>query len=157
VSGDELMDSELSSALTLAADALFNFRAQFGVELSFSRLCEIYVAVQLELPMPNRGNTRGFDLRSIDGTRYQVKGRDATTLNVDINNFDFDYLVLVNLSEDFRPSGMWKLSAVKLKTLCAARGDFRKFQLTQKAFKQDAIPIDISSLQSVLTNHNAHS
>jgi hypothetical protein len=150
------MDSELSSALIFAADALLRFRAQFGVELSFSRLCEIYVALQLELPMPNRGNTRGFDLRGTDGTRYQVKGRDVTTLNVDINYFDFDYLVLVNLSEDYRPSGMWKVSAEKLRTLCAARGDFRKFQLTQKAFKQTAVPIDISSLQSLLAKDNAH-
>lgn len=106
--------------------------------------------------MPNRGNTRGFDLRGTDGTRYQVKGRDVTTLNVDINYFDFDYLVLVNLSEDYRPSGMWKVSAEKLRTLCAARGDFRKFQLTQKAFKQTAVPIDISSLQSLLAKDNAH-
>jgi hypothetical protein len=104
--------------------------------------------------MPNRGNTKGFDLQGTDGTRYQVKGRDATTLNVDINNFDFDYLVLVNLSEDYRPIGMWKLSAEKLRTLCVARGEFRKFQLTQKVFKQAAVPIDFSPLLSVLTNYN---
>jgi hypothetical protein len=69
-------------------------------------------------------------------SRYQVKGRDVTVLNVDINNFDFDYVVLVKLSEDYRPSGMWKLSMDKIRSPCANREKFRKFQLTQKAFKQ---------------------
>jgi hypothetical protein len=47
MNGDEFMDSKMSLALKLAAYALLSFRAQFGVELSFSRLCEIYVAFQL--------------------------------------------------------------------------------------------------------------
>jgi hypothetical protein len=144
------MDSEVSSALRLSADALLSFRTKFGVDLNFSNLCEIYVALQLALPMPVRGNTKGFDLRGNDGTRYQVKGRGETTQNVDINNFDFDYVVLVNLSEDYLPTGMWKLSMDNFRSLCADRGKFRKFQLTQKAFKQAAVPIDVGSLRSAL-------
>jgi hypothetical protein len=97
------MDSAVSEALRLSADAMYSFRTKFGVELSFSRLCEIYVALQLGLPLPDRDNTQGFDLRGADGTRYQVKGRSAATLNLDINNFEFDYVVLVNLSDDYRP------------------------------------------------------
>ncbi len=62
------MDSDLCSALRLAADALCSFRAKFRVELSVSNLCEIFVALQLGLPMPDRGNTKGFDLRDADGT-----------------------------------------------------------------------------------------
>ena len=102
------------------------------------------------LPMPDRVNTVGFDLRSIDGTRYQVKGRDPTTPNVGFNNFDFDYVVLVNLDEDYRPNGMWKLNADKLRSLCAHRREFRKFQLAQKVFKQAADPIDVNSLRAVV-------
>jgi len=149
------MDSDLCSALRLAADALCSFRTKFGVELSFSNLCEIYVALQLGLPMPDRGNTKGFDLRGADGTRYQVKGRDATVQNVDINNFDFDYVVLVNLTDDYRPLGMWKLSVDQARQLAADRGKYNKFQLTQKSFKQAAVPIEISSLRASLASEEA--
>src|SRR5438876_8396184 len=141
------MDSDVSSTLRLAADAMFSFRKKFGIELSFSNLCEIYVALQLGLAMPSRGNKMGFDLQGTDGTRYQVKGRQEGMLNVDINNFEFDYVVLVNLSDDYRPSGMWKLSMDSIRSLCAERGKFRKFQLTQRAFKQAAVAIDIGPLR----------
>jgi len=77
--------------------------------------------------MPDRANTKGFDLRGADGTRYQVKGRDATVQNVDINDFDFDYLVLVNLADDYRPLGMWKLSVDQARQLAADRGKYNKF------------------------------
>ncbi|HLM83358.1 MAG TPA: hypothetical protein VK302_22350 [Terriglobales bacterium] len=149
------MDSDSWSALRLAADALCNFRTKFGVDLSYSNLCEIYVALQLGLPMPSRGNTRGFDLRGADGTRYQVKGRDATVLNVDINNFDFDYVVLVNLTDDYRPLGMWKLSVALARQLAVDRGKFNKFQLTQRAFKRAAVPMEISSLRTSLASEEA--
>lgn len=144
------MDSDKPQPLRQAADAMSSFKIKFGIELSFSNLCEIYVALLLELPMPSRGNTKGFDLLSKEGTRYQVKGRDATVLNVDINNFDFDYIVLVNLSPDYRPAGMWKLSVGRIRSLCADRVKFRKFQLTQKAFKQAAEPIDVEPLRASL-------
>lgn len=149
------MDSDLCSALRLAADALSSFRTKFGVELSFSNLCEIYVALQLGLPMPSKGNTKGFDLRGSDGTRYQVKGRDESVLNVDINNFDFDYLVLVNLTDDYRPLGMWKLSVGRARELAADRGRHNKFQLTQKTFKQAADPVDVSGLRASLERETA--
>jgi hypothetical protein len=68
-------------------------------------------------------------------------------LNVDINNFDFDYVVLVNLTEDYRPLGMWKLSADEVRRLAADRGKFNKFQLTQKEFTQAAVPIEVISLR----------
>ena len=149
------MDSEVCDALRCSADALCTFRTKFGVELSFSNLCEIYVALELGLPMPSKGNTRGFDLRSSDGTRYQVKGRDASVLNVDINNFDFDYIVLVNLTDDYRPLGMWKLRVDQARELAADRGKYNKFQLTQKAFKQAADPVEISSLRASLASEKA--
>lgn len=145
------MDSDVSSALRLAADAMFSFRKKFGVELNLSNLCEIYVALQLGLAMPSRGNKMGFDLQGTDGTRYQVKGRQEGTLNVDINNFEFDYVVLVNLSDDYRPSGMWKLGMDSIRSLCAERGKFRKFQLTQRAFKKAAVAIDIGPLRAALS------
>jgi hypothetical protein len=46
------MDSDVCAALRLTVDAFFSFRTEFGVELSLSNLCEIYVALQLGLPMP---------------------------------------------------------------------------------------------------------
>ncbi|HSY64920.1 MAG TPA: hypothetical protein VK829_09985 [Terriglobales bacterium] len=149
------MDSDVCAALRRTADAFFSFRTKFGVELSFSNLCEIYVALQLGLPMPRKGNTKGFDLQGSDGARYQVKGRDASVLNVDINNFDFDYMVLVNLSDDYRPLGMWKLEAETIRASSAERGKFHKYQLTQKAFKQAAVPIDIGLLRASLTSEEA--
>ena len=56
-----------------------------------------------------------------------MKGRDATVQNVDINDFDFDYLVLVNLADDYRPLGMWKLSVDQARQLAADRGKYNKF------------------------------
>lgn len=132
-----------------------SFRTRFGVELSFSNLCEIYVAIQLGVSLPGRGNTKGFDLLGSDGTRYQVKGRDANVLNVDINNFDFDYVVLVNLSEDYRLLGMWKLSVDRVRQLATDRGKYNKFQLTQKAFKQAAEPLDLRSLRALVVAASA--
>lgn len=144
------MDSHACSSLRLAAKAMFSFHEKFGIELSFSNLCEIYAALQLGLAMPIGGNKMGFDLQGTDGTRYQVKGRQEGTLNVDINNFEFDYVVLVNLSDDYLPSGMWKMSMDSIRSMCAERGKFRKFQLTQSAFKQAAVPIDIGPLRTAL-------
>ena len=46
------MESDLCSALRLAAGALCSFRTKFGVELSFSNLCEIYVAYSLGCRCP---------------------------------------------------------------------------------------------------------
>lgn len=144
------MDSDVCEALRLSANAMQSFRMKFGVELSFSRLCEIYAALQLGLPMPVCGNTKGFDLRGTDGARYQVKARNSATLNLDINNFDFDYMVLVNVSDDYRPAGMWKLGVDRIRALSAERGKFRKYQLTQKAFKQAALSIDVGALRTSL-------
>lgn len=39
--------------------------------------------------------------------RYQIKFRSVGTLNVDLNNFDFDFLVLVNLDDDLSLAGLW--------------------------------------------------
>jgi len=38
-------------------------------------------------------------------------------LNVDVNNFDFDYLILVNLSDDCGITGMWKLDVATAQSL----------------------------------------
>ena len=63
----------------------------------------------------------------------QIKGLRGGTQNVDTRNFDFDYLVLVNLSNDYRPTGMWKLDVAKARSIFVERVTFRKYQLTQKA------------------------
>ena len=84
----------------------------------------------------------GFDLVSNEGTRYQVKVRTPSTLNVDVNNFDFDYLILVNLSDDYRMTGIWRLGVDKARSLFTHREKFRKHQATQKAVKDAAEPLE---------------
>lgn len=134
------MDSETISALRLAADAMRGFNKKFGIDLSFSKLCEMYAALQLGLPLPPPGNQKGYDLKAVDSTRYQIKGLRGGTQNVDTRNFDFDYLVLVNLSNDYRPTGMWKLDVAKARSIFVERVTFRKYQLTHKASSRLPFP-----------------
>ena len=144
------MDANTSEILIQSGAAMQGFRRKFGVELSNSQLCEVYVALQFGLPFPDCRNVKGYDLRSVDGTRYQVKCRSAETLNLDLNNFEFDFVVLVNLAENYLPVGMWRLGVEKARALAAERGKFRKFRFTQKAFKNAADAIDISDLRGSL-------
>jgi hypothetical protein len=144
------MDNDDIKVLKQSADAMQRFHRRFGLDLSDSKLCEVYVALRFDLPLPGCGNVKGYDLQSSDGTRYQVKCRGAGTLNLDLNNFEFDFVVLVNLSEDFLPAEMWKLGVEKARVLAADRGKFRKFQIRQRAFKSAADPIDISGLRESL-------
>ncbi len=115
-----------------------DFKNTFGRDLSVSILAELYVALELDLSIVSEPNTPGFDLLSEDRTHYQIKHRSATTLNVDINNFDFDYLVLVNMSPGYRLTGMWQLDVEAARSLFVHRAKYRKYQATQKAVKNAA-------------------
>jgi hypothetical protein len=55
-----------------------------------------------------------------------------------VNNFDFDYLVLVNMSDDYRVTGIWRLDVQKARMLFTHREKFRKHQATQNAVKKAA-------------------
>ena len=77
----------------------------------------------------------GFDLLGKDGGRYQVKQRGADVLNVDFNNFDLDYLPLVNLRDDYSFTGLWRLPAESAQKLFVFREKYRKYQATQESVK----------------------
>ena len=125
------------TAIRNALEALVQFKREFNRDLSASLLAELYVALELDLVPASGLNQQGYDLISADGKRYQVKQRGYGVLNVDVNNFEFDYLVLVNLTDDYRVDGMWRLSVEKARTLFVRRENFRKYQATQKSVKQN--------------------
>lgn len=127
----------------MAVKALAEFKREFGRDLTPSLLAELYVALEFDLLPAARPNEPGFDLMASDGKRYQVKQRDLRTLNVDINNFDFDYLVLVNMSDDYSVLGMWRLEAEKAQKIFVRREKFRKYQATQKAVKDVAERVEL--------------
>ena len=63
-----------------------------------------------------------------------------------MNNFEFDYLVLVNLTDDNGVRGMWRLPVDKARALFVHRERFRKYQATQKAVKQNAEVLSLTQL-----------
>lgn len=132
------------AAIRDAVKALVEFKREFNRNLTVSLLSELYVALELDLLPAPLSNQRGFDLIGPDGKRYQVKQRGAEVLNVDVNNFEFDYLVLVNLSDDYSVRGMWLLPVDKARALFVHREKFRKYQATQKTVKQNAETLSLS-------------
>lgn len=126
------------AAIRDAVKALVEFKREFNRDLTVSMLAELYVALELDLLPASVVNQQGFDLISTDGKRYQVKQRGSGVLNVDVNNFEFDYLVLVNLADDYSVRGMWRLSVEKARTLFVYREKFRKYQATQTSVKRNA-------------------
>jgi hypothetical protein len=121
-----------------ALNAMAEFRKVFGSSLENSIVAELHVSQLLDLGICKTKNQPGFDALDSEGKRYQIKYRSRKTLNVDINNFDFDELVLVNLDQDYCPNGIWQLSVRKARKIFLSREDFRKYQITQKKFKENA-------------------
>lgn len=134
------------AAIKDAVKALVEFKREFNRDLTVSLLAELYVALELDLLPTSVSNQQGFDLISADGKRYQVKQRGCYVLNVDVNNFEFDYLVLVNLADDYSVRGMWKLTVEKARVLFVHRENFRKYQATQKAVKQNAEAVPLRTI-----------
>ena len=129
------MERKEREIIEIALRALADFKREFGRDLTPSLLAELYVALKLDLAPATQGNQAGFDLIATDGKRFQVKQRDPATLNLDINSFDFDYLVLVNLADDYSLLGLWKMHVNEARKIFRHREKFRKYQATQKAFK----------------------
>ena len=125
------------AAIRNAVQALVQFKREFNRDLTASLLAELYVALELDLLPASASNQQGFDLIGADSKRYQVKQRACDVLNVDVNNFDFDDLVLVNLTDDYRVNGMWRLPVEKARALFVHREKFRKYQATQKCVKKN--------------------
>lgn len=144
------MKPEEQAALQSAVMAMAQFKRMFRMDLSPSLLAEIYVALELDLDLPKGGNQPGFDLTSTAGLRYQVKQRNSGTQNVDVNNFDFDFVVLVNLGEDCQPTGMWILDVGSAMGIFVDRVDYRKHQVSQSVFKRNAKAVPLVKIPSVL-------
>ena len=89
-----------------AAEAFVCFKRKFKRELTPWVLAELYVALELDPSPAQLCNNPGCDLLGSDGKRYQVKHRSVETLNVDVNNFDFDFLALVNMGDDYALEGI---------------------------------------------------
>jgi len=131
------LDSERLEAFDQAVTAMARFRAAFGRGLKDDFIAELYVARTLRLEIVEIVNQPGYDAVGPAGERYQIKCRSASTLNVDANNFDFDYLVLVNLREDdYQLQGMWLLTAEQARSIFTHREKFRKYQATQAQVKR---------------------
>lgn len=145
------MNTEQASAehsretIDLAVEALVRFKREFNRDLTPSVLGELYVARELGLVPVDLCNHLGYDLLGGDGKRYQVKQRGENVLNVDVNNFDFDYLMLVNLGEDYALKGVWRLDADDARKLFVLREKFRKYQATQKVVKAKGTEIAYES------------
>ena len=133
----QLTDQE-QRVFRAALETMAAFHKTFERPLDASFIAELYVAQMLKLQISKEVNQPGYDAISKDGQRYQIKYRAAGTQNIDLNNFDFDNLVLVNLDKTYSLIGMWQLSAQQARKIFVAREEFRKHQTTQKKFKEHA-------------------
>lgn len=117
------------------------FQRVFGCSLSVDGLAVIFVADRLGLDVVVPVNNKGFDARDRrTGARYEVKYRANSVRQVDLNNFEFDLLVLVNLGADYYPSGMWQMTRAQAERVFVRR-EYRgiaKFQCSQAKFKAEA-------------------
>jgi hypothetical protein len=145
-SGNQSLDESKRATIRMAVEALVRFRREFNRDLTPSVLAELYVAQELDLAPAELCNHPGYDLLGSDGKRYQVKQRGPDVLNVDVNNFDFDYLVLVNMGDDYSLTGMWRLPVEAAQRLFVFRAKFRKYQATQKSVKANAEAVRLKSV-----------
>jgi hypothetical protein len=143
---DASPDESRRATIRVAVEALVRFKREFNRDLTPSVLAELYVARELDLAPVELCNHPGYDLLGSDGKRYQVKQRGSDVLNVDVNNFDFDYLVLVNMGDDYSLKGMWRLPVAVAHKLFVFREKFRKYQATQKSVKANAEAVKLKNV-----------
>lgn len=130
------LDEEKQGIFEKAIEVMAEFRNVFGRELKPDVIAELYVARELNLKLMDGPNAPGYDGVDTLGQRYEIKERMAQ--NVDLNNFDFDFLILVNLDDFYRVKGMWKLSKEMAEKIFVWREKFRKYQTTQDKVKSHA-------------------
>jgi hypothetical protein len=104
------MDDEQRAVFARALEVMSDFRRVFGKGLDAGTIAEMYVAHHFNLSLTESVIQQGYDAISPSGERYQIKYRADKTQLVLLNNFDFDYLVLVNLDVNHQLSGMWLLT-----------------------------------------------
>ena len=110
---------------------------QRNIDVSF--VAELHATEKFELELNDTSTERGYDAKDRNGNRYQVKYRSAQ--NVDTNNFEFDYIVLVTLDDDYQLMGIWRATVGQAREIFAWRPKVRKYQATQKKFKKKAEPV----------------
>jgi hypothetical protein len=132
------MKEQEATVFDATLQPLATFKRTFGRDPTPDYIAELYVARELGLQLAQRRNEPGCDALGPDGLRYQVKCRSAATLNIDTNNFDFDFIVLVNVDDDYRLAGMWKMDKTTAERIFSHRPQYRKWQITQSGFKARA-------------------
>lgn len=130
------LDEEKIRVFEKATVAMAEFRRAFNRDLKPDSIAELYVCKRLGLNINLSPYESGFDAIDSFGKRYQIKYRRAQ--NVDVNNFNFEYIILVNLDDNYQPAGMWRITSDQAKKLFTPRPKFRKSQVTQKKFKNIA-------------------
>jgi hypothetical protein len=128
-------DAESDRVFRNVISAMTEFRRVFHRDAEPCALAEIYAARRLGLSLNIPETQQGFDATDRTGKRYQIKYRKAQ--NVDINNFDFDYIVLVNFDENYQLTGIWRATVEQAKTISGWREGkgYARYQVTQTKFK----------------------
>lgn len=135
------MEKERLIAFEAVLPAIAAFKRAFGRDLSTDFVAELYAAREFNLELPSRRNEPGSDPVDSAGLRYQVKFRSPGTQNVDVNNFAFDFIVLVNVDDDYALAGLWRMDRATAEGIFVHRPDYRKWQATQVRFKGAAVHI----------------
>lgn len=130
------LDPDKLRAFDVAIKSMSDFKRVFGRDLKPDFIAELYVARELNLDLVDAPNEPGYDAIGPDGMRFQVKQRNAQ--NVDLNNFNFDFLVLVNLDDNYELLGMWRMTCDRAKSVFVWRDKYRKYQTTQDKVKAHA-------------------
>lgn len=134
---DIVLDDVTLEAFHAALEAMARFHSAFGRPLDVGIVGELHAAKLLSLTISGNATVRGFDAVDANGLRYQIKCRNNTS--VDVNNFEFDYLVLVNMNEHYQLTGLWKLSVSDAQKLFVWRGEkYQKWQTFQNKIKAQA-------------------
>lgn len=131
------MDAERSRVFRNMISAMAEFKSVFQRDVDKSFVAELYTAEKFGLKINSKENEPGFDAIDVTGKRYEIKYRKPTSI-LDINNFDFDYIVLVNLDDNYQLTGMWLATANQAKEISSWREGYRKYQATQTKFKRIA-------------------
>jgi len=121
-----------------AIATMANFKKVFNRDLNPAFIAELYAAEKLDLGINPAATERGFDALDSESKRYEIKYRRLDTQNVDANNFNFDYMILANLDDDYRLVGMWRINTDQARQIFLSRERFRKYQTTQAKFKSIA-------------------
>ena len=128
-------DPQRTQVFVKVLPAIAEFKKAFGRDIKPDFIAELYIARELGLEIPDKQTEMGYDAIGPDGKRYQTKHRSIKTLNVDLNNFNFDVLVLVNLDDEYQLTGMWSITDTQAKSVFKKREKFRKYQATQDQVK----------------------